>query len=277
MERENNSKQTGYKKIRYYLVTENVFIVLAFLLIAVGAYNFWASGFSYWVSYIYICAGIILFVVGLIIAIKMIKAFQRDDIPAYANLLESIDIDPETGLLYYDEFMKQADTRTQLALTTCYLACFQIEGVEHLRHFVGYQKAADTMAEIGDIFKRYQKLRSERNVLCGCKSGHEFLVLAQDCDRQEFKADLQNIITQIENILLKLATAENFTTYCGYSNYPRHAASADEMVKNSSFAVYEAVMFRKSDPHYFSPDAFKRQETEYMKDNKLRILLDKNE
>ena len=277
MERENNSKQTGYKKIRYYLVTENVFIVLAFLLIAVGAYNFWASGFSYWVSYIYICAGIILFVVGLIIAIKMIKAFQRDDIPAYANLLESIDIDPETGLLYYDEFMKQADTRTQLALTTCYLACFQIEGVEHLRHFVGYQKAADTMAEIGDIFKRYQKLRSERNVLCGCKSGHEFMVLAQDCERQEFKADLQNIITQIENILLKLATAENFTTYCGYSNYPRHAASADEMVKNSSFAVYEAVMFRKSDPHYFSPDAFKRQETEYMKDNKLRILLDRNE
>ena len=129
--------------------------------------------------------GILLFVVGLVIAIKMVKAFQRDDIPAYANLLESLDIDPETGLLYYDEFMKQADTRTQLALTTCYLACFQIEGVEHLRHFVGYQKAADTMAEIGDIFKRYQKLRSERNVLCGCKSGHEFMVLAQDCDRED--------------------------------------------------------------------------------------------
>ena len=50
MERENNSKKTGYKKIRYYLVTENVFIVLAFLLIAVGVYNFWVSGFSYWIS-----------------------------------------------------------------------------------------------------------------------------------------------------------------------------------------------------------------------------------
>ena len=90
MERENNSKQTGYKKIRYYLVTENVFIVLAFLLIAVGAYNFWASGFSYWVSYIYICAGIILFVVGLIIAIKMVKAFQRNDIPAYVNIFATL-------------------------------------------------------------------------------------------------------------------------------------------------------------------------------------------
>ena len=127
MERENNSKKTGYKKIRYYLVTENVFIVLAFLLIAVGVYNFWVSGFSYWISYIYVCAGIVLFVVGLVIAIKMVKAFQRDDIPAYVNLLESQDVDPESGLLYYDQFIKQADTRTQLALTTCYLACFRLK------------------------------------------------------------------------------------------------------------------------------------------------------
>lgn len=274
---ERDTKQTGYKKIRSYLITENVFIVLAFLLIAVGVYNFYTAGYSYWFSYAYVCGGIILLVVGIVIAIKMIRAFQRNDIPAYVNIMDSPDVDPESGLLYYDQFMKQADTRVQLALTPCYLACFQIEGFEHLRHFVGYQKAADTMAEIGMILKDFEKLRNSRNVLCGKKSGHELVMLVQDFDRKEFKLDLQEISQKINAILLKLPTAETFTTYCGYSSYPHHAASVEEMVKNSSFAVYEAVMFRKTDPHYFSPDAFKRQETEYMKDNKLRMLLDKNE
>lgn len=278
MEKERDSKTTGYRKIRYYLVTENLFIVLAFLLIAVGVYNFYTAGYSYWFAYAYVCAGIILMVVGIVIAIKMIKAFQRNDIPAYVNIMSSEDMDPESGLLYYDQFLKQADTRVQLALTPCYLVTFQLEGVEHLRHFVGYQKAADTIADIGDIFKRYQKLRSERNVLCGRKSGQEFVFLIQDCEMDNLEEDIQNIImSQINELLLKLPTAENFTAYCGYSCYPRQAASIDELIKNSGFAVYEAVMFRKSEPHCFSPDAFKRQETEYMKDNKLRLLLDKNE
>ena len=80
MKKDKESKMSGYKKIRYYLVTENIFIVLAFLLIAVGVYNLVDVGLGQWLPYTYICAGAILLVVGVTIAIKMIKAFQREDI-----------------------------------------------------------------------------------------------------------------------------------------------------------------------------------------------------
>jgi len=277
MKKDKESKMSGYKKIRYYLVTENIFIVLAFLLIAVGVYNLVDVGLGQWLPYTYICAGAILLVVGVTIAIKMIKAFQREDIPAYVNLLESEDVDPESGLLYYDSFIKKADTQMQLALTSCYLVCFHIDGIEHLRHFVGYQKSADTMAEIGGLFSALEKKLGSRNVLCGSKSGHEIMLFVQSEDKNSLKAELQELINNINGIMLHLPTAENFTTYCGYSCYPRHAASMDELVKNTSFAVYEATMFHKSEPNFFSPDAYRRQETEYLKDNKLRVLLDKNE
>ncbi len=277
MKKEKEVKQTGYKKIRYYLLIENVFIVLAFLLMSVGMYHVFAFGWDQWLAYTYILAGGIMLVVGIAIAFTLIRAFQREDIPAYMSIMESDDVDPESGLYYYDTFIKKADTQMQLALTSCYLVCYHIDGIEHLRHFVGYQKAADTMYEIGEVFREYQKEKSSRNVICGSKSGHEVMLFVQEDSRDILKDDLSVISARINEIMLRLPTAENFTIYCGYSCYPQHAASMEEMVKNTSFAVYEASMFRKSEPNFFSPDAFRRQETEYMKDTKLRTLLDRNE
>lgn len=272
-----DNKQSGYKKIRNYLLMENIFIVLAFLLIIVGVYNVLTVGFEQWYPYTYIFAGAIFLVVGVAIALTLIRAFQREDIPAYMNIMESEDIDPELGLYYYDTFIKKADTQMQLTLTNCFLVCYHIDGIEHLRHFVGYQKAADTMNEIGEIFRVYERLKGNRNVVSGSKSGHEIMLFVQEEDKERMKNELASILNQINEIMLRLPTAENFTTYCGYSCYPQHAVTMDDMVKNTSFAVYEATMFRKSDPNYFLPDAYRRQETEYMKDNKLRTLLDRNE
>lgn len=277
MEQKKEKTSKGYRKIRYFLLTENVFIVLAFLLLAVGAYNIIVFGPDKWVPYAYIAGGVVLLSVGITIAVKMIKAFQREDIPAYTNIMESEDVDPETGLLYYDNFYKKADLQLQLTLTNCYLATFQIEGIEHLRHFVGYQKAADTLSEIGDIFNNFQKSKGERDVITGCKSGHELLLLINDCEKNEVKGYLNDILSQINEVLLRLATTENFVSYCGYSCYPNQTKDLDQLMKFTSFALQEAVLFRKSEPHYFSPDSFKRQESEYMKDNKIRDLLDKNE
>lgn len=277
MERDKEGKQSGYNKIRYYLMTENIFIVLAFLLIAVGVYNILTMGADQWLPYTYIFAGCILLVVGITIALKLVRAFHREDIPAYMNIMESEDIDPELGLFYYDTFIKKADTQMQLTLTSCFLVCYHIDGIEHLRHFVGYQKAADTMNEIGEIFRVYERLKGTRNVVSGSKSGHEIMLFVQEENKDRIKDELASILNQINAIMLRLPTAENFTAYCGYSSYPQHAVTIEDMVKNTSFAVYEATMFRKSEPNYFLPDAFRRQEAEYMKDNKLRLLLDKNE
>ncbi len=277
MKKQKDGKQSGYKKIRYYLMMENIFIVLAFLLIAVGFYNILTMGAEQWYPYTYIFAGCIFLVVGIAVALTLVRAFQREDIPAYMNILESEDIDPELGLYYYDTFIKKADTQMQLTLTSCFLVCYHIDGIEHLRHFVGYQKAADTMNEIGEIFRVYENLKGSRNVVSGSKSGHEIMLFVQDEDKERIKTELASILNQINEIMLRLPTAENFTTYCGYSCYPQHAVTMDDMVKNTSFAVYEATMFRKSEPNYFLPDAYRRQETEYMKDNKLRTLLDRNE
>ena len=135
-EKEKQSQKGSYNKIRYYLVTENVFIVLAFLLIAVGVLNLVYTGLGYLVTYIYLIAGVVLLGVGITIAYKMIVAFSRKDVPIYNNLMTSTDVDPEIGLYYYDVFLEKADSHLQLALSSCYLASFQLEGIEHLRHFV---------------------------------------------------------------------------------------------------------------------------------------------
>lgn len=276
-ELEEKKQLSAYRKIRYYLLVENIFIVLAFLLFAVSAYHFVAFGIQSLIPYIYAIAGIGFFVVGIVIAIKMTKAFNRDDIPVYSNIMASNDVDPEIGLLYYDGFTKVALEQVSVALTPVYLASFQIEGVEHLRHFVGYQKAADTMAEVGEVFKHFQKKMGERYVSVGCKSGHEILLTMHECEPKDIQNYLTDLCNQVNEIMLRLATTENFTVFCGYSCYPTQSNSFEETLKNTGHAVYEAVMFRKSEPHMFSPDSFKRQEKEYVKDNKIRKLLDSNE
>lgn len=273
---EQNKKSGGYRKIRYYLIIENVFIVLAFLLFAVGVYHYIVFGFRSWAPYAYMLLGLVMFCVGVTIAFKMTKAFTRDDLPVYSNIMASEEIDPETGLLYYDEFIKKAEIQLDMALTDSYLCSFQIEGAEHLRHFVGYQKAADTMSDIGDIFKDFQHKMGEQYCTVGCKSGHEIMMLVHEVDYKDIQSYLSQITASINDILLRLATAENFTCFCAYSAYPQHASSLSELVKNTNFAIYEAVTFRKTEPHMFSPDSFNRQEKEYLKDNKLRQLLDNN-
>ena len=267
----------GYKKIRYYLLTENLFIVLAFLLISVGAYYIVIYGPAYWSPYFYFVAGALLLLVGIGLAVKMLKAFNRNDIPAYANILVSDDADPETGLLYYDNFTKKAELQLELSLTNCYLATFQIEGVEHLRHFVGYQKATDTMTEIGNIFIEFQNKMGNRHVITGSKSGHEIVIMLSDYEQKDVHEYLKGLMEEVNETLLHLATAENFVVYCGYSVYPAHADFFDSMVKNTSFAVYEANLFHKAEPHCFSPDSLRRQETEFTKDSKIKQLLDSNE
>lgn len=275
LEKDNN-KSSGYVKIRYYLIVENIFIVLAFLLEAVGIYYAFALEDFKWISILYILLGVIFFFAGLIIAIKLIKAFQRDDIPVYINMTESPDVDPETGLLYFDSFCRDAEAQLQISMSDVYLAQFEIDGIEHLRHFVGYQKAADTMNEIGEVFKFYQRRMGERYVTLGCKSGHEFVVMTNEVDFKDIQKYLKEIRDSVDEILLRLPTQENFSVYCGFSSSVQ-GKTLEDLIQFTNFAVIEATMFKKTEPHYFSQDAFRRQETEYIKNDKIRKILDGNE
>ena len=276
MDLDKEQKPTGYKKIRYLLIVENIFIVLAFLLFAVGVYYIIGFEDLKWYAFAYCVLGILFFIAGITIALKMVKAFQRDDLPVYVNMTESEDVDPETGLLYFDSFCKDAEAQLNISMTDLYLASFEIEGIEHLRHFVGYQKAADTMAEIGEIFKMYQRRMGERYVTLGCKSGHEIVVTTNEVDQKDIQGYLKDLMDRVNEILLKLPTSESFNVYCGYSSSVQGKAIED-LVQFTNFAVSEAAMFKKSEPHYFSHDAFRRQETEYIKEDKIRKILDGNE
>ena len=151
MELEQDKKPTGYKRIRYFLIVENILIVLAFLLFAVGVYYIISFSAFTWFAVAYFFLGAAFFLFGVTIAFKMVKAFQPEDLPVFSNMIESDDIDPETGLMYFDSFTREAEKQLTLSMYEVYLASFEIEGLEHLRHFVGYQKAADTMAEIGNM------------------------------------------------------------------------------------------------------------------------------
>ena len=132
------------------------------------------------------------------------------------------------------------------------------------------------MAEIGNIFKMYQKRMGERFVTLGCKSGHEFVVMTNEVDLKDIHRYLHEIMVEINEILLRLPTTENFNVYCGYSS-SLQGKLIEDMIQFTNFAVMEAAMFKKSEPHFFSHDAYRRQETEYIKDDKIRKILDGNE
>ena len=276
MELEQEKKPSGYKKIRYFLIVENILIVLAFLLFAVGFYYIFTFSTFNWFAVAYFLLGAAFFMFGITIAYKMVKAFQRDDLPVFLNITESEDVDPETGLLYFDSFTTNAESQLTLSMSDVYLASFEIEGFEHLRHFVGYQRAADTMSEIGDIFKTFQKKMGERYVTLGCKSGHEFVAMINEVEHKDVQKYLADIMNDINSILLRLPTTENFNIFCGYC-CSTQGKMIEEMIQHTNFAVMEAAMFKKSEPHFFSQDAFRRQETEYIKDDKIRKILDGNE
>ncbi len=276
MELEQDKKVSGYKKIRYYLIIENIFIVLAFLLFAVGAYYIYAFFTLTWFALAYFLLGAGFFIVGLIIAFKMVKAFQREDLPIFLNITDSADVDPETGLLYLDTFSDKAIQQLAISMSDVYLAVFEIDGLEHLRHFVGSQKAADIKAEIGDVFKMYQKRMGERFVTLGCKSGHEFLVMTNEVELKDIQTYHKNLMDEINAILLHLPSSENFCVYCGYAS-SNQGKIYEDLLTYAGFAAMEASMFSKSEPHYFSQDALKRQETEYLRNDKIKKILDGNE
>ena len=89
MDLEQEKKPTGYKKIRYYLIIENILVIFAFLLFAVGVYNLFTFNSFTWFALIYFFFGGAFFLVGVTIAYKMVKAFQRDDLPVFISMTES--------------------------------------------------------------------------------------------------------------------------------------------------------------------------------------------
>ncbi len=274
----NNPNRNKYTKFRYLLIVENVLIALAFGLFIVVYFNISSIGHLNLLIIWMISLGIGLLVGGLVIFFRIIKVLSQKDLPVYQNFLGDENVDPETGLYYYDVFSNEVTDAMQISLINCYLASFQIEGFEHLRHFVGFQKATDTMAEIGEVFRSNGAEMMGHRVICGTRSSHEFMLFISECDDvKEVRRFLNKIMTEINGILLRLPTAENFTAYCGFACYDTHASNFDELVKFTGFAVTEAGMFHKVEPHIFSPDAYKRQENEYIKDDKLRKILDNNE
>ena len=279
-EKKKNPQLTNsYTKLRYLLIVENVLIALAFSLFIVVYFNFVNLGhnFNLWILFL-LLLGIGLLFGGLYVFSKIVKKLSRKDLPVYQNFLDDENVDPETGLYYYDVFAQEVTDAMSISLINCYLASFQLEGFEHLRHFVGFQKATDTMAEIGDVFKKNGAEMMGHRVICGTRSSHEFMLFISECDDvKEVRRFLNKIMTEINMILLRLPTAETFTAYCGFACYDTHAKTFDELVKYTGFATTEAGMFHKVEPHIFSPDAYRRQETEYIKDDKLRKILDNNE
>ena len=270
--------QNSYQKLRYLLILENVLIVLAFGLFIVVYFNYTSVGTINLMIVLYTLLGLALLICGIATFLRIVKLLSRKDLPVYQNFLEDENVDPETGLYYYDVFSGEVEDAMQISLINCYLASFQLEGFEHLRHFVGFQKATDTMAEIGEVFRKNGAEMMGHRVICGTRSSHEFMLFISECDDvKEVRQFLNKIMNEINMILLRLPTAETFTAYCGFACYDTHAKTFDELVKYTGFAVTEAGMFHKVEPHIFSPDAYKRQEMEYLKDDKLRKILDHNE
>ncbi len=270
--------KNSYTAFRYLLIVENVLIALAFSLFIVVYFNITQIGhLTVWIALMFIFGGALL-AGGAAIFYRIVKFLSQKDLPVYHNFLGDENVDPETGLYYYDVFTNEVTDAMSISLINCYLASFQLEGFEHLRHFVGLQKAAETMTEIGEVFRKNGAEMMGHRVICGTKSSHEFVLFISECDDvKEVRTFLNKIMNEINAILLMLPTAESFTAYCGFACYNTHADNYDDLIKYAGFAVTEAGMFHKVEPHIFSLETYKRQENEYLKDDKLRKILDNNE
>ena len=275
---QNGRNRNSYTSFRYLLIVENVLIALAFSIFIVVYFNVISLGhFNFWIALLLLFGGSLL-AGGAAIFYRIVKFLSQKDLAVYQNFLGDENVDPETGLYYYDVFSNEVADAMSISLMSCYLASFQLEGFEHLRHFVGLQKASDTMAEIGEVFRKNGAEMMGHRVICGTKSSHEFVLFISECDDvKEVRTFLNKIMNEINAILLRLPTAETFTAYCGFACYNTHAENYDDLMKYAGFAVTEAGMFHKVEPHIFSLDAYKRQENEYLKDDKLRKILDQNE
>ena len=190
--KKNPPVSNSYTKLRYLLIVENVMIALAFSLFSVVYFNFVHLGYVFNLFILFLLLlGVGLFISGLVIFSKIVKILSRKDLPVYQNFLDDENVDPETGLYYYDVFAAEVSDAMSISLINCYLASFQLEGFEHLRHFVGFQKATDTMAEIGEVFRENGAQMMGHRVICGSRSSHEFMLFISECDDEKEVRDLQ--------------------------------------------------------------------------------------
>ena len=190
--------KNSYTEFRYLLIVENVLIALAFSLFIVVYFNITHIGhLTVWIALMFIFGGALL-AGGAAIFYRIVKFLSQKDLPVYHNFLGDENVDPETGLYYYDVFTNEVTDAMSISLINCYLASFQLEGFEHLRHFVGLQKAAETMTEIGEVFRKNGAEMMGHRVICGTKSSHEFVLFISDCDDvKEVRTFLNKIMNEI--------------------------------------------------------------------------------
>ena len=119
--------QNSYQKLRYLLILENVLIVLAFGLFIVVYFNYTSVGTINLMIVLYTLLGLALLICGIATFLRIVKLLSRKDLPVYQNFLDDENVDPETGLYYYDVFSGEVEDAMQISLINCYLASFQLE------------------------------------------------------------------------------------------------------------------------------------------------------
>lgn len=264
--------------IRYHLFLENALVVLSFSLFLVSFFNYTIAKTFTPMQGILIVLGVVLLIFAIITFYKIVKTLQKNDIPIDPDNKDGDELDSETGLYYYDVFAEKVEEAMRISLMNCYMASFQLDGFEHLRYYLGYPKAPETMREIGKMFLEKGEEFSGHRVICGSRSNHEIVIFITECeDVKEARNYLSKLINELNIILLTLPKKETFTAYCGFACYDQHAKTFDELVKYTSFAVTEAELFHKVEPHCFSPDSYRRQEDEYIRNDKVTQILKNNE
>ena len=102
---QNGRTRNSYTSFRYLLIVENVLIALAFSIFIVVYFNVISLGhFNFWIALLLLFGGSLL-AVGAAIFYRIVKFLSQKDLAVYQNFLGDENVDPETGLYYYDVFL----------------------------------------------------------------------------------------------------------------------------------------------------------------------------
>ncbi len=185
--------------------------------------------------------------------------------------LTSVEYDPETGLLYTDQFYKKIKDYILLSTNLACMVSFHAENLEHL-----YRSQKQLSNQIFD-YTSILIPDKQSTFFSGSKSRHECLVFIYGGDKETILNTLNALHQDLKAGLHKLLKDESLCSIkCGYTWYPSQSQTLEDLITNTNYALFEAICFNKMDKNEFTPSSFQKQKQELIRNDQFERLINNN-
>ena len=262
-------------KLFYNVIWQSILFTFGMCFLIIGLfYNYDRIVFKYQYESILLIAVSLLFgsfvfmFVIIYICIKLNSTIKmKEHVVSYSHS----EYDTNTNLMYADFFYKKVKDYTLVSTEPACLVAFHVEHIEQL-----YRNRETLESKIAN-FTNVLLPGKQDTFYSASKSNNQYLVFIYGYDKtktleridalqQALKTELQNILTDDSLCIVN----------CGYTWYPYHGKTINELVTNTNFALFEAVCFNKEEKNEFTPSSFQKQKLELKRNDRFDKLLSTN-